>query len=97
MVELQVYCATFITPDLGQLIIAGHWMVPDHYLLVLIYYFVVTVADCQNYFFFVTVIYRSMDTSSGNHILVERLMCTQSCGNFNSRTGMKVEWFLVHD
>jgi len=35
-----------------------------------------------------TAICHSMDTSSGSHILAERSMSIQSCGNFNSKTGM---------
>jgi len=35
-----------------------------------------------------TVIYPSMDISSGSHISAEHLMFTQSYGNFNSKTGM---------
>jgi len=39
-------------------------------------------------FVVMTVIYRSMDISSGSHILAEHLMFTQSYGNFNNKTGM---------
>jgi len=37
-----------------------------------------------------TAIYHNMDISSGSLILVERSTCTQSCGNFSSRTGMSI-------
>ena len=42
-----------------------------------------------------TVICHSMDISSGSRILVERLMFTQSCGNFSSKTGISLFLTLV--
>ena len=38
----------------------------------------------------------NMGTNSGSRILGEHLMSTQSCGNFNSRTGSLLKLYFQH-